>query len=1040
MRTSHSRVLYRHTGVALLRAAVWRADDGPDWWPNPADPAACRSWLDKVWSTPGFADAMEQASPTLSRRVQALRAGRAVDTKPLHSATLSTARYVLRATGRPTPFGLFAGVAPVVLAPDSRVHWGTAHRPVIRADTQWLAAIIDGLETCPELLERLDVVFTDLAVRRGAWLEAPHGPDRVRIRCTNAVEQVQVMARSPIAFGVVVDRLSETFGGAERSVVLDMLTELVRQGFLITCLRAPLTVTDPLTFLLDKLSIVGGDAVPSVAPKLRDLETVRALVHRHNHADAPNGERTQVRAAVARRMRAMSDAGRTPLAVDLLLDCDLRLSERIVADMERAASALLRLTRHPTGQPVWRDYLAAFRDQYGTDTLVPVTEVLNPDAGLGYPAGYPGSTLPVPVEAPSERDTRMLALAWQAVNDRSREVVLTDEGIRALTGDRLLEEHLIPPHVELAARIHATDREGLERGEYTLVVAPARAGGTLTSRFTATTLGSGLEEVYLALPGATAGALPVQMSFPPAYPHAENICRIPAYLPHVLSLGEHRTLRKHRAGVEDDATLGVDDLAVTASGDRLHLVSMSLRRVVEPLVFHALALDKQPPPLARFLAHLPRAFTAAWTVLDWGPYADQLPYLPRVRYERCVLTPARWRLTTDDLTNNDLACGDLPGGDALPGLDRWRDRWDCPATVGLRDDDRSLRLNLNQPLHAEILRSHLARHGHAILTESSALTGATAEFGWFDGHAHEIAVPLVTTRLAAPSPPTEALPVVTNARHGHPPGSPDASWLYAKLHTHPERQDDLIARHLPELLAGLGRAAECWFVRYRSQQEPDHLRLRLRIPAPDRFGPYAAVVGGWAQQLRRDGLAGRLVFDTYLPEVGRYGPGAATHAAECVFVADSTAVAAGLRHLPTSGIHRTALAAASIVDIACGFLGSNRAMAWLSDRPVPAATAVDRVVVGQALRLAQHDRFRPPSGWPDELGEAWRARRSALAIYRSQLSAHTDVDAVLESLLHMHHNRALGIDPDSERSCRKLARQSARSMLALQAQQARTGE
>ncbi|MBP2472484.1 hypothetical protein JOF53_001356 [Crossiella equi] len=36
------------------------------------------------------------------------------------------------------------------------------------------------------------------------------------------------------------------------------------------------------------------------------------------------------------------------------------------------------------------------------------------------------------------------------------------------------------------------------------------------------------------------------------------------------------------------------------------------------------------------------------------------------------------------------------------------------------------------------------------------------------------------------------------------------------------------------------------------------------------------------------------------------------------------------------------------------------------------------------------------------------------------------VDGVLSSLLHMHHNRVIGIDPDSERSvlaaCRGLAR------------------
>jgi len=32
---------------------------------------------------------------------------------------------------------------------------------------------------------------------------------------------------------------------------------------------------------------------------------------------------------------------------------------------------------------------------------------------------------------------------------------------------------------------------------------------------------------------------------------------------------------------------------------------------------------------------------------------------------------------------------------------------------------------------------------------------------------------------------------------------------------------------------------------------------------------------------------------------------------------------------------------------------------------------------------------------------------------------------VLESLLHMHHNRALGVDRDGEAICRHLARQAA---------------
>ncbi|MEU6709000.1 lantibiotic dehydratase [Streptomyces wuyuanensis] len=152
-------------------------------------------------------------------------------------------------------------------------------------------------------------------------------------------------------------------------------------------------------------------------------------------------------------------------------------------------------------------------------------------------------------------------------------------------------------------------------------------------------------------------------------PHTENVCRIPAYLPHVIPLGEHRG--------PDEMVIELDDLAVTATHSRLHLVSLSRRRVIEPQVFHAMALEKQPPPLARFLAHLPRAFNAAWTGFDWGREALRLPYLPRVRFGRTILCPARWYLTRADLpTHGDLAAWHQ-------ALGQWRKRWDCPETVEL---------------------------------------------------------------------------------------------------------------------------------------------------------------------------------------------------------------------------------------------------------------------------------------------------------------------------------------------------------------------
>lgn len=1053
--------LYRHTGVALLRAAVLAADQEPSWWPDPGDDIGCRAWLAQVWSRPEYVAGIEHASPTLAERVAAVLAGQPADSRRVSRAALSTTRYLLRATGRPTPFGLFAGVAPARVAVGTQVRWGGGDQPVVRADTQWLADVIDQLEAFPTLLGRLDVVVTSLATRRGDRLDAPRPGGWVSIGYSPAIRAVCELAANPVRFGELAERLAVALPGGSRPAAEVMLTTLLRHGLLISELRAPFTMTDPLGYLLDRLGAAHAGDLTESGTLVRELAAVRGELEQHNRS-AGAGQRA-ARVAVGARMRRLSAAGRTPLAVDVRLDAEVQVPALIVTEVEHAASALLRLTRHPAGLPAWIGYHAAFRDRYGVGTLVPLREALDADAGLGYPAGYPGSILTAPTTADPDvvqrRDGRLLALAW-ASRDRA-EVTLTDADLQQLADDvGGLDEGWIPPHVELAARVCAVSTEAVDRGEFTLLVAPARAGGTLTSRFTVTATGDGLQPVYRDLPVAAAGAEPVQLSFPPAYPHAENVCRVPPYLPRVLSLGEHRPhdgSASYPAGAGRSTLLPVEDLALTATADRLHLVDLADGRIIEPQVFHALALDKQAPPLARFLAHLPRAWSPAWTVFDWGPHADALPYLPAVRYRRCILTPRRWRLTTDDLTGDPLTGHgrkvDAAGEDESwqQKLRGWRRRCGCAEVVDLREDDRSLRLTLEEPMHAAILKAHLDRHGSAVLTDSVA--GPQA--GWIGGHAHEIAVPLVRACPSAAIPPTAATgtmakasagarasTVLTNRSHRQLPGGSDSRWLSARLSAHPDRHDGIIAVHLPGLadeLAELHGAGAHWFIRYRSPREADHLRVRIRLPHAGQFAACGGVVGRWAERLCDQGLAGDLTFDSYQPEIGRYGPGAAMTAAEEVFSADSRAVAVNLRLLPSSVIDRTALTAAGMVGVVCGLLGERAGLDWLVSRPAapagsnrsipplpPGAASTNRTVTDQAVRAV---RAADPEllGWPAEVAAAWRARTDALAAYAHSLSGEPAAvsDSVVESLTHMHHNRAVGIDPAHEARCRRLARQVA---------------
>ncbi|QTR02237.1 thiopeptide-type bacteriocin biosynthesis protein, partial [Saccharothrix algeriensis] len=286
-----------------------------------------------------------------------------------------------------------------------------------------------------------------------------------------------------------------------------------------------------------------------------------------------------------------------------------------------------------------------------------------------------------------------------------------------------------------------------------------------------------------------------------------------------------------------------------------------------------------------------------------------------------------------------------------------------------------------------------------------------------------VVLPLTSVRVPEPAPAVEVLPILTR-EHGHLPGSASSSWLYAKLYLSAGRMNHLLVHELPALLAALGDRA-CWFVRYpqvREGEEPDQLRLRVRVhrDTPGDTDQALAAVTAWADRLRAEGLIGRLAFDTYFPEVGRY---IAMNEAEEVFTADSHLVLAQLTHLAADTVAPTVLTGLSMFDVAAAFLGSRAVAAdWLSTQATPAVP--DRAEVTEVTRLVRDGWQADIPGW-SAVAEVHRQRADALARYRRTLPDGVDIDRVLHSLLHMHHNRALGVNRDREAICLRLARQAA---------------
>lgn len=1019
------RLLYQHLDAAVLRLATERAGTGSAPWPDLTGqddgPTSWRPWLEQVMRVPGFEIALEQASPSLVGRIAALRDGRDVSERTARRVVLAVMRYRLRACGRATPFGLFAGVAPARIAPSLAIRMGTGHRTSARADARWLAAVVERLEREPALRPRLKAMANNLVFERDGHLILEHRPNaagegsptHVRVRASSPIRKAMNLAVDPIRLRDLADKLAGEFPRVPAGVIDALLADLVTQRLLLTSLRPPMTTPDPLGYILHELDAIAAVEVVEVAGTLMRLCEIAARSARHDQ-EPSQGVACRHRERLAASMDLLCPAPKPALAVDLRVDWDLTVPQAVAVEAANAAAVLVRLAPRPNLGPGWVSWHGRFLERYGPRALVPILDAVDADIGLGYPAGYLGSA-PTPPGEPTARDTQLLALAQNAALRHCHEIRLDEAMIASLAIDPGTH---IQPTTELTVRIHAADESRLTCGDFTLsVVGVSRTAGTTTGRFLSLFDAPDqdrMSALYANLPTVSRNAIIAQVSATIPHTSTENVAHAPRVMPCLLPVGEY-----HDLGGEQRISL--DDLAVTADLHGIQLVSLSRQRPVEPMVFNAVELVRHTHPLVRFLIEAPNAMNTPCGSFDWGA-ASNLPYLPALRHGKTILSPARWRLSATDLPQS--AAGWPEWDDAFA---KWRTEVALPEAVFLGEGDQRIGLDLSEPAHRALLRAQMEQTGTTALRAGPPPGGA----GWVDGRVHELVLPLVAAHPSAREPAWSPGNEVVGRDHGRMPGCEGR--FYLKLYAHRDGQTGILTQHLPNLVNELGDGTRWWFLRYHDPHE--HLRLRLTVP-DDRAAATAARIGAWSQTLRRAGLLTRVQWDTDYPEVARFGGRSAMDAAHAYFAADSAAAIAQLTMSDhKDGPDLRAVTVASMLDIVIGLIGStSAAMTWLILNARTDTCAPARTMYKESLRLAdptdQHALVALPGG--RHLVTSWTRRRAALSAYREALDRpeSTLPAELLADLLHLHHVRIAGVDPESERACLHLARAAALSWTA----------
>lgn len=908
-----------------------------------ADRSSLRERLVALVETPEVAEALFVASPDFH---QALVAWRERPNHPDHARVeAALVRYVLRMITRATPFGLFSGCSVGTLtppeAPKTRLDLAprTDAQRHSRLDNDYLFALGEALShgaladelpvfpnsTLYRVAGRLRYAESRLAGRRRTYHLVAVDPDPyldATLERARGGASPRELARA-LADDLAREAAEEGWDDDEVPTldeVRDYVGELMASQLLVPELSPPVTGEEPVHDLVAQLSRLPGSETAQEAARRLDgaRQELARLDARGIGSTSP--ERYREIAAALEPLGTEVELARL-FQVDLMKPArHLELGPGVVEEIDRAVELIHRIQpATPTGGRL-EEFARAFVERYEDGRLVPLSEVLDEEMGIGFERqanvladaspvlqGLPwgGAAGPAPGTVPWGAGwAHLLERLRQVWTDGSRVLELTDRDVERLThpDPRPLPDAFVT-RVEIAAR----DTDAIGRGEYRLLLGfvGGPSGANLLGRFC---------HASPELARRVREHLADEQAHDREAIYAEIVHLPEGRIGNVLSrpvLRSHEIPFLGRSGAPSDRQIPVGDLLVTVTGGTVQLWSKGLGCRVHPRLTTAHNYSRESLGLYRFLASLQTQGVAPGLQWSWGAL-EAAAFLPRVTRGRLVLARARWSVPAEELSPVREAA-DIHGTDSAPfsrAVETWRRGRGIDRRVAVADGDHELLVDFAHPLVVASFYDLVKNRPKFELVEIYPPLDELPTRSPEGRFVAEILVPYVRRRpeangdasgesgepvdRATPAPDQERRAPAADGsepvRRIFPVGS---SWAYAKLYTGSSTADRVLTQVIAPVRRAVlasGAARSWFFIRYGDPAW--HLRVRFQGEPERLLGEVLPVLRDHLEAAGGERLVWRFQLDTYEREVERYGGPGGIELAEELFAVDSDAVLA----------------------------------------------------------------------------------------------------------------------------------------------------
>jgi len=821
---------------------------------------------------------------------------KAIGTKQMNEKAIAKlAYYLIRMSTRPTPYGLFSGVALGRWSNETNLRFKKKSIYFeARADMGWLLPLVSRIESNTHAEKGFSVMANQTLQQCGDrifMLESLPLSDLkaqqiISIRATNAIKDMLALAKEGIPFEELVRTLSNKYHVGEEKIK-KVVHDLLSQTILISDFRPPITGMDPLEYVIKHCN--GGCEINE------QLKYIKKQLELFNVTPASKIEGTYRKISKEVNKLAGSDYN-NPIQVDFAFILkNASLAREVGEEAARAAELLLSISPFPKGQRNLDGYKNRFREKYGEWREVPLIELCSPDLGLGTPYGKESRIVDASIPENQARDEMLASLATASLHGRQLAINLDEIALAKLKTCEP-SHYTAPSSLDLFISVITGDE--VHSGNFKVLVSSAvgaMAAGDAMNRF-CHLLGPASSRLFDSMKEAetqNTDCLIVEAVGMPKKVRSLNAAIRKPLCEYEIALGLS-------PGVSRDKTIRLDELVVGLERDRLYIRWVKDDKRVK-VHSSCMLTESFLPTSLRLLLDISRDGVPMLYHFDWGS-AENLPFLPRVESGRTILRAAQWKLKQGIGTENLLDT--TTKENFLGSLKKWRAEWQAPKYVNLLHRDTSLLLNLESAEQAEFLRQELKKSSgrNLVLEECMFPNNAIVQIAG-EHYVSEFVVPLKLRKLDKKRiernsdqkgsfiKPTY-LPVEQGFRFK--PSSTD--WLFSKIYVAEELEEAFIADKLYEFSTACvkqGLASEWFFVRYKDPKS--HIRLRFKGEPERLAGTLLPELCRWLANLteRRECLD--FSINTYEREVERYGGKEGILLAENVFAIDSKIVAEVLR-------------------------------------------------------------------------------------------------------------------------------------------------